>query len=95
MTDRDMSARIAALSPRRREVFRLISLGCTAADMAAILGLSHWTIANHRRAVMLQLGCDKSILLARLAIKHGVSRLDETLAPAEKRRRGRGEDGWN
>ena len=91
----EMKARVASLTPRQREVLRLISLGCTVAEIADILGTATSTIDNHRTAVMRHLGIGKSVLLTRVAIKYRVSTVNETLSLSEKRKRGRGKDGWN
>lgn len=74
---------------------RLVSLGCTDYEMAAILDLAESTVNNHRAAAMRTLGTDKSVLIARIAMKHRISRLDDKLTLAEKRKSGRKRDGWN
>ncbi len=91
----DLKTKVADLPPRLREILRLISLGCTVEEIAAILGLAPSTVDNHRTRLMHALGVDKSILLARIAIKYRVSGMDDTLTASEKRKRGRGKDGWN
>ncbi len=88
------------LTPRQKEVTRLISLGCSVHDIAGILKLSTSTVDNHRHAAMLALGTNKATLLTRLALKHKVTSMNDKLTTAEKRRRGkknRGKksDGWN
>jgi DNA-binding CsgD family transcriptional regulator len=90
-----MKQRIAALTPRQREIVRLISLGCTIEEIAQILDLSPSTVDNHKSRAMKTLGTDKSVLIARLAIKHRISPLDDKLTLKEKRRSGRKHDGWN
>ena len=90
-----MKARVASLTPRHREIARLISLGCTIQEMAAILRLSPSTVDNHKTQLMRRLGTDKSVLITRLAMKHGLSSLNDKLTPPEKRRSGRKRDGWN
>ena len=95
MPSADMKSLVATLTPRQREVLRLISLGCTVAEIADILGTATSTIDNHRTALMRHLGIGKSVLLTRIAIKYRVSKVDETLTLSEKRKRGRGKDGWN
>lgn len=90
-----MKQRVAALTPRQRQIARLISLGCTIEEIAAILGLSPSTVDNHKSRLMKVLGTDKSVLIARIAVKHRVSPIDDKLTPAEKRRSGRKGDGWN
>lgn len=83
------------LSEREREVVRLISLGCTVDEAAKILGLSPNTVDNHKARAMSKLGTDKTALLTRLALKHKISTLADKLKPAEKRKSGRKNDGWN
>ena len=83
------------LSPRQTEIVRLASLGCTAVEIAAILGIAESTAVNHKAAAMTALGTDKAALVARLAIKHKISSLTDKLTPAEKRKSGRKNDGWN
>ena len=90
-----MKQRVAALPPRLREVARLLSLGCTVDEAAAILRLSPSTVDNHKTRLMKALGTDKSTLLVRLAIKYRLSSIDDKLTATEKRRSGRKGDGWN
>ena len=90
-----MKQRVAALTPRQRQIARLISLGCTIEEIGAILGLSPSTVDNHKSRLMKVLGTDKSVLIARIAVKHRLSPIDDKLTPAEKRRSGRKGDGWN
>jgi DNA-binding CsgD family transcriptional regulator len=90
-----MKDRISTLTPRQREVARLVSLGCTQAEIGAILDLSQSTVDNHVSAIRKRLGTDKSVLIARLAMKYGLSPLADKLTLAEKRRSGRKGDGWN
>lgn len=90
-----MKSRVSDLTPRQTEVVRLASLGCTVDEIANILGLAKSTVDNHKAAAMKTLGTDKATLLTRIAIKHGISKINETLTPAEKRKSGRKNDGWN
>ena len=83
------------LTERQMEVVRLLSLGCTVKEAAAILKLSPSTVDNHKTAAMARLGTDKLALVTRLAIKNKISSLKDKLTPAEKRRSGRKNDGWN
>lgn len=84
-----------ALSERERQVVRLISLGCSVAEAAKILGLSPNTVDNHKSRAMAKLGVEKTALLVRRAIKHRISPLNDKLTAAEKRKRGKKRDGWN
>ena len=90
-----MKKRIDALTPRQREIVRLISLGCTIEEIALILDLSPSTVDNHKSRAMKTLGTDKSVLIARLAIKYRISAMGDKLTAREKRRSGRRQDGWN
>lgn len=90
-----MKKKIACLTPRQREVVRLVSLGCNTNEMAEILGLAVSTIDNHKASAMKNLGTDKSTLLTRLAIKYKITTVDETLTRSEKSKSGRVDDGWN
>ena len=83
------------LTAVERQVVRLLSLGCTVAQVAAILKKSPHTIDNQKSSAMSKLRVDKVALLTRLAIKLGLSPLDDRLTRAEKRASGRKDDGWN
>ena len=83
------------LTPRQREVVRLISLGCTNEQAAAILGLSPATVDNHKTRAMRNLGTDKAVLVTRIALKHRFTSLKDQLTKSEKRKSGRKNDGWN
>jgi DNA-binding NarL/FixJ family response regulator len=85
----------AQLTKRHREVIRLLSLGCTVNEAAKVLRLSPSTVDNHKTAAMARLETDKLALLTRLALKMRISSLKDKLTPAEKRRSGRKNDGWN
>jgi DNA-binding CsgD family transcriptional regulator len=91
--------RRAGMSPQltaaERQVVRLLSLGCTVAQVAAILKKSPHTIDNQKSSAMAKLKTDKVALLTRLAIKLGISPLEDRLTRAEKRASGRKADGWN
>lgn len=83
------------LTPRQVEIVRLLSLGCTVKETAKLLGLAPSTVDNHKSRAMEILGTDKVVLLARLAMWYGITTPEETLTPAEKRKSGRPDDGWN
>lgn len=94
-TSAQMKSRIAALTPRQREVVRLTSLGCTVNEIAKILNIAPSTADNHRSRAMKILGTDRAVLLARIAIKYNISSMRDRLTAAERRRRGRRKDVWN
>lgn len=83
------------LTPRETEIVRLASLGCTVQESAKILKLAKSTVDNHKARAMAKLGTDKAALLTRLAIKLKVSSMADKLTPAEQRKSGRKNDGWN
>ncbi len=85
----------SGLTPREKEIMRLASLGCTDQEAAKILKLAPSTINNHKARAMAKLGTDKTVLLTRLALKLGVTNIKDKLTPAEKRKSGRKNDGWN
>ncbi len=72
-----MKNRVASLSPRQREIVRLTSLGCTSHEIAAILGMSRWTVENHQFQAKERLGISKASLLTRVAIKYKISPLSD------------------
>ena len=88
-------AMLPRLSERQIEVVRLLSLGCTVKEAAAILRLSPSTVDNHKSAAMARFGTDKLALLTRLAIQYKITSMKDRLTPTEKRRSGRSDDGWN
>ena len=83
------------LTQRETEVVRLISLGCTVKEAAAVLRLAPSTVDNHKSRAMKKLGTDKLALVTRLALKMQISSMKDKLTPTEKRRSGRKGDGWN
>jgi DNA-binding CsgD family transcriptional regulator len=65
---------------------RLLSLGCSVHETAAILRVAPSTIDNHRGRAMKKLGTSKAALLTRVAILTGISSLKDRLTAVEKRR---------
>jgi len=64
--------RLAGLSPREFEIFRLLAQGQTSAECAEALKLSPKTVANHQTVIKEKLGVSTSAALAHLAIRHRV-----------------------
>jgi DNA-binding NarL/FixJ family response regulator len=83
------------LTKRHRQVVRLLSLGCTVNEAAAILKLASSTVDNHKTEAMARLGTNKLALLTRMALKMRITTMRDKLTAAEKRRSGRKQDGWN
>jgi DNA-binding NarL/FixJ family response regulator len=81
-----MSDRVRSLTPRHREVVRLVSLGCNLDEIAAVLDIAPSTADNHKQAALHRLGVSKAAMLTRVAIKHRISSLSDQLMRSEKRR---------
>jgi DNA-binding NarL/FixJ family response regulator len=64
--------RLASLSAREFEVFRLLAQGQSAGECAAALNLSAKTVSNHQSAIKDKLGVATSAALVHLAIRHGL-----------------------
>ena len=52
---REARDRADALSPREREIYDLLLLGCSSATIALRLGLSHYTVKDHRKHIFRKL----------------------------------------
>lgn len=64
------------LSPREREVLRLLAAGRTAVDVGRVLGISAHTVRRHIANLMTKLGVRGRVALARYAIEHDLVRDD-------------------
>jgi len=60
------------LSPRQREVLRLIAQGRRMKEIAAILDLSTRTVESHKYEMMRSLGVESTAELVRYAIQIGL-----------------------
>ena len=83
------------LTPRLKEVVRLVSLGCTNEETGAILKISPATVDNHKTRAMAAFGTNKAVLMTRLALKYRITSQNDKLTTKEKRLSGRKGDGWN
>ncbi len=61
------------LTPRQREVLQLLAQGLTMKEIAAELGISPATVADHKYAMMQALGVGTSAELIRLAVERGLT----------------------
>lgn len=68
---------LAALSPRQREVLRLIAEGRTTKQIAQALGISVKTVESHRTQLMERLDIHDVASLVRFAIKMGLVSIEE------------------
>jgi DNA-binding NarL/FixJ family response regulator len=64
--------RLAGLSVREFEIFRMLAQGHSSAQCAQALNLSPKTIANHQTLIKEKLGVATSAALAHMAIRHQV-----------------------
>lgn len=76
----------SGLTERQCQVLRLISLGCSAKDIAAILNISFSTADNHRTFVKQSLGIKKNVMLTRFALRAGLTTHDDDLTDVERAR---------
>lgn len=60
------------LSPREREVFRLLVRGRRSSEIAVELQLAERTVETHREHILAKLGLHSVVELARLAARHGL-----------------------
>ncbi len=64
------------LSPREREVLRLLAQGRRTKEIAAELGISAKTVETHRSRIMLKLNIDNLAGLVRFALRTGIASPD-------------------
>ena len=65
-----------ALTPREREIFKLVAEGNSSTAIAEQLSISSRTVETHRSNFMKKLGLKSQVELVRVAIKEGVISLD-------------------
>lgn len=65
------------LTPREREIVQLIGKGHTNSQMAVAMGISVKTVERHRTNLMAKLNARNLVELIRIAMKHGLIRLDD------------------
>ena len=63
---------VAALSPRQREILRLLATGMSAKQIAGVLDISHRTVEFHKYQAMDALALKSNAELIHFAIKHGL-----------------------
>ena len=66
---------MSALSPREREVLRLVADGVRTAEIARRLGITEATIEVHRRNVMHKLELRTVAQLTKYAVREGLTSL--------------------
>lgn len=68
----DEAARLASLSGREFEIFRLLAEGRSSSECAGILNLSVKTVANNQTQIKEKLGVTTSAALVHLALRNGI-----------------------
>jgi DNA-binding CsgD family transcriptional regulator len=68
----DEAARVASLTQREFEIFRLIAAGRSPGECAAALNLSQKTIANNQTVIKEKLAVTTSAALVHLALRNGI-----------------------
>lgn len=66
------AGRLATLTGKEHEIFRLLAQGRSVADIAGLLNLSAKTVANHQSQIRDKLGLATAAALVHLALRHGV-----------------------
>ena len=67
------------LSPREMEISMLLCQGLRAEDIARKLNLSGKTVATHKSRLMIKLGVNDIMSMARLAAQHGITEAAKAL----------------
>jgi DNA-binding NarL/FixJ family response regulator len=73
MRERGPEHPLERLSPRERQVMKLIVEGNTSNEVAALLGVSPKSVDTYRSRLMAKLGIDDMPGLVKFAIRHGVT----------------------
>ncbi len=76
-TDTDETMIFWQLSPREREVLKLVAEGCTNSEIATKLSISVKTVEKHRANVMTKLDVHDTAGLVRMALRFGLVFLDQ------------------
>ena len=72
MNKRSKTAALDLLSPRERQVLKLVVEGKTSKEIAAIVGVKPSSIDTYRSRIMAKLEVGDLPSLVRFAIRHGV-----------------------
>ncbi|MBK8935496.1 MAG: helix-turn-helix transcriptional regulator [Chloroflexi bacterium] len=67
---------LSALSPRERQIFRLVVEGKSSAEIAKMLFLSPKTVDTYRSRLMQKLGVSDLLSLFKFAVQHKLMPLD-------------------
>lgn len=65
--------RVQALTPRERQILRMLAGGASTADVAEAFGISPLTVQSHVKNVLAKLGVHSKVEAVRLAWRHGLA----------------------
>ena len=71
-TDPEERARLAALSPRERQVLALIARGKSAKGIGTLLHISPRTVNLHAATIIRKLGADNRVHAVAIAVRAGL-----------------------
>jgi DNA-binding CsgD family transcriptional regulator len=76
-----------SLSPREREIVRMVALGRQNKVIASVLNISSWTVCTHLRRIFAKLGVtSRAAMVAKVADIEGAIDLKDATASATQRR---------
>lgn len=78
--------KVPKFTPAEQRVVRLITLGLSTKEVARVLGKAVSTVDNQRTSAMRAAEINTATLLVRVALKAGITTLDDDLTPSERRR---------
>jgi DNA-binding CsgD family transcriptional regulator len=64
-------ARHPALSPREREIVRMVAQGCSNKTIAAVLDISTWTVSTHVRRIFAKLSVNSRAAMVAILLSEG------------------------
>jgi DNA-binding CsgD family transcriptional regulator len=73
------ACRIAALTPRQREILDMLLAGCSSKTIAWKIGINQRTVENHRASIMKKTGAKSMPALVRLAVAADWNGIDQTV----------------
>lgn len=68
-----VTTRLGLLTPRERQVLKLVSAGKSAKEISSELKISAWTVTNHKSNIMAKLDIHNQVGLARFAVSTGLA----------------------
>ena len=66
-------ARVGSLTPREREILRMLAAGASTADLAEAFEISPLTVQSHVKNILAKLGVHSKVEAVRLAWRHGLA----------------------